>query len=322
MTYILIDAFNLMHRAKHVIKGDVETKLGMAYHIILSSITKIWKKFDGKHVVVALEGKSWRKAIYENYKATRKVALELRSPAEIDEDMLFDAGMKEFITFLKEKTNVTILQSPGLEADDLIARWIQNHPNDKHVILSSDTDFQQLISDNVTLYCGVTQRTWTLNGVYEDNNKPVLNKKTGKPIQVDPEWFLFLKIFRGDSSDNVFPAAPRVRETKIRAAYDDRIAKGFDWNNLMNTEWSDHEGRTRKVHNEYLINKELIDLKEQPIEIKALADSVIEEAIKVEPKKMVGAWLLQFCKKHDLQKIADNPNLYATVLAATYDSAK
>ena len=28
-----------------------------------------------------------------------------------------------------------------IEADDFIARWIQNHPDAEHVIVSSDSDF-------------------------------------------------------------------------------------------------------------------------------------------------------------------------------------
>ena len=34
----------------------------------------------------------------------------------------------------KDKTNCTVLQSKECEADDFIARWIHNPPNDKHCI--------------------------------------------------------------------------------------------------------------------------------------------------------------------------------------------
>ena len=53
----------------------------------------------------------------------------------------FDA-FKEFVT---TKTNCTVLQHSQLEADDLIAGWIQLHPEDEHVIVSTDGDFAQLI---------------------------------------------------------------------------------------------------------------------------------------------------------------------------------
>ena len=39
MTYILVDTANMFFRARHVVRGDsIETKIGMAYHIMFSSI--------------------------------------------------------------------------------------------------------------------------------------------------------------------------------------------------------------------------------------------------------------------------------------------
>ena len=54
-----------------------------------------------------------------------------------------------FTTFLREKTNVSVLRDPKAEADDLIARFVHLHPNDTHYIISSDTDYVQLINENV-----------------------------------------------------------------------------------------------------------------------------------------------------------------------------
>ena len=36
--------------------------------------------FNGDHVVFCLEGRSWRKDVYEPYKKNRKVVLDKRSP--------------------------------------------------------------------------------------------------------------------------------------------------------------------------------------------------------------------------------------------------
>ena len=51
MTYILVDTANTFFRARHVIRGDADTKLGMAFHITLNSIKKAWQDFNGSHVV-------------------------------------------------------------------------------------------------------------------------------------------------------------------------------------------------------------------------------------------------------------------------------
>ena len=63
--------------------------------------------------------------------------------------------------FIDQKTNCTVLQNPKLEADDLIAGWVQAHPNDNHFIISTDGDFAQLIAPNVAQYNGVQEVTIT-----------------------------------------------------------------------------------------------------------------------------------------------------------------
>ena len=52
MTYILVDSLNMFYRARHVVRGDdIETKIGMAYHIMFSAINKAWRDFGGKLVL-------------------------------------------------------------------------------------------------------------------------------------------------------------------------------------------------------------------------------------------------------------------------------
>jgi len=41
MTYILVDTANTFFRARHVVRGDADIKLGMALHITFNSIKKI-----------------------------------------------------------------------------------------------------------------------------------------------------------------------------------------------------------------------------------------------------------------------------------------
>jgi 5'-3' exonuclease len=86
------------------------------------------------------------------------------------------------------------LQDKQLEADDLIAGWIQQHPKDKHVIISSDSDFAQLVDANVKQYNGISNTLTTIDGYFTDKGEPVLDKKTGQPKKApNPEWLLFEK---------------------------------------------------------------------------------------------------------------------------------
>jgi 5''-3'' exonuclease (including N-terminal domain of PolI) len=220
MTYILVDSLNMFYRARHVVRGDdIETKIGMAYHIMFSAINKAWRDFGGSHVVFCFEGRSWRKDHYVPYKRNRKEARDALTPREQEEDRRYFEAFDELKTFIEKRTNCTVLQHPTCEADDFIARWVQNHPNDEHVIISSDSDFYQLLTPKVSQYNGITNQHIRLDGVYNDKGKPVVDKKTKEQkIVGDPEWLLFEKCIRGDTSDNIFSAYPgaRVKGTKTK----------------------------------------------------------------------------------------------------------
>lgn len=320
MTYIIVDTANTFFRARHVIKGDADIKLGMAFHITLNSIKKAWQDFGGSHVVFCLEGRSWRKDYYEPYKRNRSDARAALTVKEQEEDQLFWESFDMFKTFIEEKTNCTVLQHKELEADDLIAGWIQSHPSDKHVIISTDSDFYQLISPNVSQYNGVQEHHITHEGVFDKKGKMVIDNKTKEPKAIpDPKWLLFEKCIRGDSSDNVFSAYPKVRKNKLEDAFKDKDNRGFAWNNLMLQRWVDHHGEEHRVLEDYERNRRLIDLSEQPADIKEKIFGTIKDNIEKEKNvSQVGIRLLKFCQLYDLKKISDQAQQYAEPLNARY----
>jgi len=326
MTYILVDTANTFFRARHVINGDADIKLGMAFHITLNSIKKAWQDFGGTHVVFFLEGRSWRKDYYAPYKRQRSDARAAHTEREAEEERVFWEAFDTFKDFVSEKTNCTVLQHPRLEADDLIAGWIQSHPSDNHVIVSTDTDFVQLIAPNVKQYNGVSETTITHEGYFDKKGLPVIDKKTQEPkVAPDPQWLLFEKCMRGDTSDNVFSAYPGVREkgTKnkigLREAYSDRDTKGFNWNNMMLQRWTDHEGKEHRVKEDYERNRQLIDLTAQPDDIRQIMSETITTATQANKNvSQVGIRLIKFCNLYDLKKIADQAQAYAEPLNARY----
>jgi 5'-3' exonuclease len=326
MTYILVDTANTFFRARHVTRGDIDDKVGMSIHVILNSVRKAWKDFNGSHVVFCLEGRSWRKDHYAPYKRNRTDARAAQSPREAEEDRVFWETFDKFKDFITEKTNCTVLQNPQLEADDLIAGWIQSHPNDNHVIISTDGDFAQLVAPNVKQYNGVMGITTTHEGYFDDKGKPVIDKKTKqvKPAP-DPQWLLFEKCMRGDTSDNIFSAYPGVREkgTKnkigLREAFGDRDSKGYSWNNMMLQRWTDHEGVEHRVKDDYERNQLLCDLTAQPEEIRTIIKQTIDTAIASEKNiPQVGIRLLKFCAAYDLVKVSEQVQSYADPLNARY----
>lgn len=328
MTYILIDTANLFYKSKHVVRSnDPELKVGMAFHILFSSIAKSFRDFGGTHVVFALEGRSWRKDFYAPYKRNRTETREQMSQAEQESDKIFYDAFKHLIEYIRSETNCTVVQHPQCEADDFIARWVQTHPNDKHVIISSDSDFYQLISENVSQYNGISNQHITHNGIYDDRGKPVMDNKTKQHKTIgDPKWILFEKCIRGDVSDNVFSAYPgaRTKGTKnkigIQDAFQDMNTKGFQWNNFMLQRWADHEGVEHRVLDDYVRNRTLIDLTQQPDHIKSAIDTTIAESVAPKEITQVGIRFMRFCGKYNLLKLSERATDHTNYLNAKYKS--
>lgn len=324
-TYILVDSMNLFFRAKHVARGNnMDMKIGMAMHIMFNSVKKGWRDFDGSHVVFCLEGRSWRKDFYPPYKANRQTLKDQRTPREQEDDEIFFEAFNSFFEYIENKTNCTVLQQKNAEADDLIATWIQSHPNDEHIIISSDSDFYQLMAPNVKQYNGVSEQIISLKGFVDaKKGTPIIDKKTKEPMPLpDPEWLLFEKCVRGDKSDNVFSAYPGARlkgtktKTGVKEAFADRERGGYNYNNFMLQRWVDHNEDEHRVRDDFDRNMTLIDLTRQPDDIKEESQRVLAEAKNKEPVSQVGIHFMKFCGLWDLQKISSNPTDYTAFLNA------
>lgn len=327
MRYLLIDTANCFFRARHAAHRQADTwdRLGFAIHVTLSSVAKCWRQQSADHVVFCLEGRSWRKDFYEPYKKNRAVARASLTESEAEEDRLFWEAFDDLKRFLGERTNCTVLQHGNLEADDLIAGWIQSHPGDEHVIVSTDTDLVQLVAENVKQYNGVNEELITLEGIFNDKGARVLDKKTKEPKAApDPAWLLFEKCMRGDPTDNIFSAYPGVRtkgsknKVGLTEAYEDRNSRGFSWNNLMLQRWTDHNGVEHRVLDDYARNVTLVDLTAQPDEVKQQIAETIAAGSEVKSKPMIGAQFLKFCGKYDLVKLSEQADNYVRFLEAPY----
>ena len=166
----------------------------------------------------------------------------------------------------------------------------------------------------------MTNQVVTANGFYDEKDNPVIDKKTNQPKGApDPEWLLFEKCIRGDSSDNVFTAFPKVRKTKIKEAFDDRHNQGFVWNNFMLSKWTDHNGNDMVVKDCYERNKQLVDLSQQPDEVRT---NILTEIVRAQNSKsieQVGVRFMKFCNKYGLTKLAENPTDHAKYLNNGYN---
>ena len=327
MRYLLVDTANTFFRARHSAhhQSDTWDKLGFAIHVTMASVNKCWRDQKADHVIFCLEGRSWRKDFYEPYKKNRAVARAALTEREAEEDRLFWEAFDNLKDFLGNKTNCTVLQHGNLEADDLIAGWIQAHPDDHHTIVSSDTDFVQLIAENVNQYNGIADELITSQGIFDKKGAPVKDKKTKENKKVpDPKWLLFEKCMRGDPSDNVFSAYPGVRtvgsknKVGLKEAYEDKDSKGFAWNNLMLQRWTDHNEVEHRVLDDYNRNVQLVDLTAQPDFVKVqIAETIAAGSVPLS-RPMVGAQFLKFCGKYDLVKMSEQADSFVRFLEAPY----
>lgn len=341
-TFIHTDGQNLFYRQAKMSNPamGIDSMIGMALHMILNSMKKEYNKWSGTHVVFYLEGRSWRKNLYPAYKANRKVDFAKQSPKEQEDHNILLEAFGDLVEYIDTKTNITVLRNPGAEADDMIAVFIESHPDDKHILISSDSDFFQLLKfPNVMIYDPVKDIQVKQDGVYDDDGNRLAftvdsnaKIKAGKkdPDFVCPDkWYeyaLFLKCVRGDKTDNIFSAYPGVREkgTKtsigILEAYADQQAKGYNWNNFMNQKWIDHEAVEHIVKDRYELNRTLIDLSQIPADIKAECLRLIDESIarKSVPSIEVGMGFMKFCGRWDLKRIGNSAEQFMPMLKSKY----
>jgi 5'-3' exonuclease len=327
MKYLIVDTANTFFRARHAAhrQSDTWDRLGFAIHVTLSSVAKAFRDQRADHVIFCLEGRSWRKDYYEPYKKNRAVARAALTEKEQEEDQLFWDAFDELKTFLYEKSNCTVLQHSQLEADDLVAGWIQAHPGDEHIIVSSDTDFYQLLANNVKQYNGISDELHTTKGIFDKKGAPVKDKKTKEAKTIpDPKWILFEKCMRGDPTDNIFSAFPGVR-TKgsskrigLEEAFQDRENKGFSWNNMMLQRWVDHNGAEHRVLDDYERNRVLVDLSAQPDAIKQIIAETIATNSVVKAIPQIGTLFLKFCGKYDLKRISEQAQTHVDFLSRSY----
>jgi 5'-3' exonuclease len=340
--YILTDGANLFYRQIKMTNPalGIDSMIGMSLHLILNSMKREYNTHNGTHVVFFLEGRSWRKDIYPDYKANRKIAFAQQTEKEQEDHKILTEAFDDFVKYLDEKTNITVLRNSNAEADDMISIWIKAHPDDDHFLISSDSDFFQLLKHpNVTIYDPVKNIIIKQDGIYNDAGKRLaFEVNTNAKIKVgdedpnfvcEPQWYeyaLFLKCVRGDVVDNIFSAYPGVREkgTKknvgIREAYEDRDGKGYDWNNFMLQRWVDHNGNEQRVKERIELNRKLIDLDQIPDEIMMDCMEVIAATTqrKNVPAVEVGYAFMKFCGKWDLKRIGDNADTFMNMMKAKY----
>ena len=237
---VVFDMNNIMKMASvdHKMNND-----GKEYGIILTSIKmigEVLKKKDFNYCIAAYDGEGsgvLRWELYKDYKANRDKNYEVHSPKRTDYDKFIDSYVKSVLSHSREKTNketedesfarqkaviqhildelcIRQYEFENVEGDDIISYYVTaKKPDEKVVIVSSDKDLTQLISDTVV--------------VYNPRKKEFITKDNAiKEIGVLSENVVLEKVICGDVSDNIKGVKgvgnetlaklfPEIRERKI-----------------------------------------------------------------------------------------------------------
>jgi 5'-3' exonuclease len=309
-THLILDTSNILYRSFFAkLQEDEDISLGLALHSAFFSINRYYRKYKAHDIVLAFDyPNSWRKiytkqspdcVTHKIYKGTRRQKMTEKDKAKMAE---FDTHIQEFCDLLKTKSGVIVLQEKYLEADDLIAGYIQKFPEDKHILISADKDFMQLLNKGDV----------TLVEPNEDKERN-LDEWEG-----NPDLFIFEKCIRGDAGDNVQSSYPRLRKTKIVQAFTDPVARV----NIMNNEFDveelgpdgqlvTHHYKTQELFEE---NELLMDLTKQPDYIRELIFKSIDKSIN-NRGKFDYFHFLKFLGKHELNNIINDYEQFVPLLS-------
>ena len=283
---LIVDISNLFWRAVSAQQKygapNAADSAGLGLHMCLMSLRKHYNTIQPQKIAVAFEGKeNWRKTYTKSEECYSKRLYKGNRVLDPNMAVLFDV-IKSFEDLVINHTNIVTLQHPELEGDDLISGYAQYysepHPGseegDEVYILSGDKDFvQELGNPNVKLINPDDGKLRTLEGVCGVD---------------DAGYFMFEKAFRGDAGDNVLPAFPRVRKTRLQKAYGVKdgkaypeLADSFELSNLFNHKWEfmdpeTGDKRMMSVEKMFEENNLLMNLRGQPERIRALIRETIE----------------------------------------------
>ncbi len=318
MKRLVVDTANLLFRVasahgKYGGGGDPKDQAGLAMHMALNSLKSQYNKHRPDQVAITFEGaQNWRKAHTRGERAEKAVSGLLYKGNRVKDDSMipYFELMESFQQLAREHTSLVVLQHPMLEGDDVFSGYVRKYSaaGDEVIGLSDDKDFCTLLQlPNVRL-------------VRPDGTERKLGKDK---MPDDAEYFMYEKAFRGDAGDNVLPAFPRVRATKLRAAFDAR-RKGDTYlhSNLMNEHWTytrpaDGESVEFRVGDLFEENILLMDLiNGQPPDIQALIEETIDKAV-VSHGTFNLFQFQKFCGKYNLKKISEDIMNFVPLMSST-----
>lgn len=304
--YLICDMSNILYRIFYANKQEpVDIINGLIHHSSLLTLNKYYRQYKPTKMVVVFDRTSWRvdyTSIQNQEQGnciTKKIYKGDRhkdmSPKEQEKYISFLQHIADFEDLMINNSTAISLLQDKLEADDLIAGFVDTHWDDKITIISRDADFIQLM---------------------DHPDLKLINPFTDKPLAIDEKYnnnidfYMFCKCIRG-GEDNIQSAFPGVRHTRLQKCF---FENEFDMTNLLNETFEDINGNKYRVGDLFEENQLLMDLRKQPDDIKKKILLTIAKE-KSREKEFSQFEFMKYCMEYELQKIADNMNYYTEMLS-------
>ena len=165
---LIVDSLNLAFRYKH-------TKHRNFAEDYYRTVKSLAKSYSADKIILACDwGKSvYRKNLYPEYKADRDVKIQSQTEEEKQEFFDFLEDFKLALEYCKD--SFTILRYEGIEADDIAAyltHYIFKDTDSNIWLISSDKDWDLLLTSNVHRFSYVTRKEYTLDNWNERYEYP------------------------------------------------------------------------------------------------------------------------------------------------------
>ena len=166
MKLLLIDGNNLAFRVYWTHRRLVYNTMpvGLLFGFFKSLIS-LKKSFSDYNFVIAWDG-GYERRLKESEEAVEKGMIAStykanRRDGDIDPEI---AIMFEQMPTLKEAlqfSRVLQITIDGFEADDVIYSYSKNNKDGENLVITSDKDYYQMISDNTSIYDSMKSTLWT-----------------------------------------------------------------------------------------------------------------------------------------------------------------
>jgi DNA polymerase-1 len=185
-TVMVVDALNLAFRYKH-------SKAKSFVDDYLHTVDSLKKSYKAAKVIITCDAgsSSYRKNLFPEYKQNRKDKQETQTEQERAEFEVFFEEFMRVMDVYAEGHDYPLLRFDKCEADD-IAAYIVNKRRKKNKIwlISSDKDWDLLISESVSRFSYVTRKQITYDNWHEHYDYSI-------------DDHISIKCLTGDTGDNI-----------------------------------------------------------------------------------------------------------------------